>query len=121
VAIFRNNAELCENVSEQLIGHIVGLIEHKQRNAVFLELLQVIVGGCEKGLDLCQIKVVEEIGKAADDVRQFYVDSASFEQLMEMIRSVKIADLDAAHPLRYHIELVRLMALCTKGKNEVKQ
>jgi hypothetical protein len=52
-------------------------------------------------------------------VRQFYVDSASFEHLMEMMRSVKSVDLDAAHPLRYHIELVRLLALCTKGRNEV--
>jgi hypothetical protein len=63
VAIFRNNAELCEKVPEQLIAHIVGLIEHKQRNAVFLELLQWMVGSCEKGLDLCQVKVVEEVSK----------------------------------------------------------
>lgn len=63
MAIFRNNPELCENVSEQLVAHIVGLIEQKQRNAVFLELLQVIVSSCEKGLELCQIKVVEEVRK----------------------------------------------------------
>ena len=61
VSIFRNNSELCENISEQFIGHIVALIEHKQRNAIFLELLQVIVGSCEKGLDLCQSKMVEEV------------------------------------------------------------
>uniref|UniRef100_A0A183CC87 Inositol 1,4,5-trisphosphate receptor n=1 Tax=Globodera pallida TaxID=36090 RepID=A0A183CC87_GLOPA len=121
VAIYRNNAELCENVSEQLIAHIVGLIEQKQRNAVFLELLQVIVSSCEKGLNECQIKVVEEIGKVSDDVRQLYVDSASFEQLIEMMRSCSLTDLDAAHPLRYHIELVKLMAMCTKGKNEATE
>uniref|UniRef100_A0A915CQ64 Inositol 1,4,5-trisphosphate receptor n=1 Tax=Ditylenchus dipsaci TaxID=166011 RepID=A0A915CQ64_9BILA len=119
VAIFRNNPDLCENVAEGLIGHIVGLIEHKQRNAVFLEFLQVIVSSCEKELDGCQIKVVEEIGKASDDVRQFYVDSASFEQLIEMMRNTH--DLDVTHPLRYHIELVKLMALCTKGKNEATE
>uniref|UniRef100_A0A914HGQ2 MIR domain-containing protein n=1 Tax=Globodera rostochiensis TaxID=31243 RepID=A0A914HGQ2_GLORO len=121
VAIYRNNAELCENVSEQLIAHIVGLIEQKQRNAVFLELLQVIVSSCEKGLNECQIKVVEEIGKVSDDVRQLYVDSASFEQLIEMMRNCSLTDLDAAHPLRYHIELVKLMAMCTKGKNEATE
>lgn len=105
VAIFRNNSELCENVVEGLIAHIVGLIEHKQRNAIFLEFLQVIVSSCEKELDGCQIKVVEEIGKASDDVRQFYVDCASFEQLLEMMSGP--IDLDVTHPLRYHIELVK--------------
>lgn len=119
VAIFRNNADLCENVVEGLIAHIVGLIEHKHRNAVFLEFLQVIVSSCEKELDGCQIKIVEEIGKASDDVRQFYVDCASFEQLLEMIKVN--TDLDVTHPLRYHIELVKLMAMCTKGKNEVTE
>lgn len=119
VAIFRNNADLCENVVEGLIAHIVGLIEHKQRNAVFLEFLQIIVSSCEKALDGCQIKIVEEIGKASDDVRQFYVDCASFEQLLEMMKTN--TDLDVTNPLRYHLELVKLMALCTKGKNEITE
>ena len=56
-------------------------------------------------MENCQIKVVEELGKASDDVRQFYVDSASFEQLLEMMRTVK--DIDITHPLRYHFELVK--------------
>lgn len=98
---------------------MVALIEQKQRNAVFLEFLQVIVASCDKEVEGCQIKVVEEISKASDEVRQFYVDSASFEQLMEMMRASQ--DLDVTHPLRYHIELVRLMAMCTKGKNETTE
>lgn len=61
VSIFRNNADLCENVSESLICHIVSLIEHKQRNATFLEFLQIIVSSCDKEVDGCQIKVVEEV------------------------------------------------------------
>nr|CAD2169339.1 unnamed protein product [Meloidogyne enterolobii] len=121
VSIFRGNSELCEHVSEHFIGHIVNLIENKQRNSIFLELLQVIVSSCEKGLDLCQNKVVDEIGKAAEDVRHFYVDSVSFEQLIEMMKKSNISDLDSSHPLRYHIELVRLMAMCTKGKNAVTE
>jgi hypothetical protein len=40
-AIFRGNVELCECVSETLIKHVVKLIEQKQRNAVFVEFLQV--------------------------------------------------------------------------------
>ncbi|KAI6200598.1 Inositol 1,4,5-trisphosphate receptor [Aphelenchoides besseyi] len=115
VSVYRNNPDLCQNVSEQLISHIVSLIEHKSRNAIFLELLQIIVSPSEKEMDEVQLKIVEEIGKASDEVRQFYVDSASFEQLIEMMRAN--VDLDVTSPLRYHIELVKLMALCTKGKN----
>jgi hypothetical protein len=105
VAIYRNNPDLCENVSECLISHIVNLIEHKARNAVFLEFLQIIVSSCEKEMDGVQLKVVEEIGKASDEVRQFYVDSASFELLTEMMQTD--TDLDVTSPLRYHIELVK--------------
>lgn len=54
-------------------------------------------------------------------MRQFFVDSASFEQLMEMMRNCSVTDLDAGHPLRYHIELVKLMAMCTKGKNDAAE
>jgi hypothetical protein len=92
-------------VPEILISHIVSLIEHKARNATFLEFLQVIVCSCEKEIDGVQSIIVEEIGKASDEVRQFYVDSASFEQLNEMM--MNHADLDLASPLRYHIELVK--------------
>ncbi|CAD5219928.1 unnamed protein product [Bursaphelenchus okinawaensis] len=115
VSVYRNNPELCENVSESLISHIVGLIEHKHRNAIFLEFLQVVVSSCEKEVDSVQLKIVEEIGKASDEVRPFYVDSASFEQLLEMMRNE--VDLDVVSPLRYHTEIVKLMAMCTKGKN----
>lgn len=61
VSVYRNNPELCENVSESLISHIVALIEQKQRNAIFLELLQVIVSSCEKEVDGVQLKIVEEV------------------------------------------------------------
>jgi len=37
------------------------------------------------------------------------------------MKKSNISDLDSSHPLRYHIELVRLMAMCTKGKNAVNE
>uniref|UniRef100_A0A7E4V258 Inositol 1,4,5-trisphosphate receptor n=1 Tax=Panagrellus redivivus TaxID=6233 RepID=A0A7E4V258_PANRE len=121
VSIFKGNAELSENVAEGLIAHVVSLIEHKQRNAVFLEFLQVIVSSCEKETDTAQLKVVEEISKASDDVRQFYVDSASCEQLVEMMRTANEASMEPSHPLKFHIELVRLMAMTTRGKNGITE
>jgi inositol 1,4,5-triphosphate receptor type 1 len=47
------------------------------------------------------------------------MDSASFEQLNELM--INHADLDLTSPLRYHIELVKLMALSTKGKNSTTE
>lgn len=61
ISIYRNNKELCDNVSEGLISHIVSLIEHKARNATFLEFLQIIVCSCEKETDGVQLKIVEEV------------------------------------------------------------
>lgn len=61
MSIFHNNVELCENISDSLISHIICLIEHKQHDATFLEFLQTIVSSCEKEIDGCQIKIVEEV------------------------------------------------------------
>ncbi|KIH45027.1 RIH domain protein, partial [Ancylostoma duodenale] len=61
VAIFRNNRELASNVSEDLVAHIVNLIEHKSRNAVFLELLQSFVCIHDKEIETSQDKVATEV------------------------------------------------------------
>ncbi|PIO59679.1 RIH domain protein, partial [Teladorsagia circumcincta] len=106
VAIFRNNRELASNVSEDLIAHIVNLIEHKSRNAVFLELLQSLVCIHDKEIETSQDKVATEICSASDEVRALYVDNASFEQLEQMMQQAP-PYLDSSHPLKYHIELVK--------------
>ncbi|VDK41879.1 unnamed protein product [Anisakis simplex] len=117
VAIFKNNRDLSQNVSEELIAHVVRLIEHKARNATFLEFLQCVVCVYEKEIESSQEKVAQEICSASDEVRIFYSDSASFEQLVGMMQNTPPEELNADHPLRYHIELVRLLAMCTRGKN----
>ncbi|PAV87625.1 hypothetical protein WR25_26593 isoform A [Diploscapter pachys] len=65
VSIFRNNRTLSSNVSEDLIAHIVNLIEHKARNAIFLELLQSLVCVFDKEIETCQEKVAQELKEAA--------------------------------------------------------
>uniref|UniRef100_A0A8R1DTF9 Inositol 1,4,5-trisphosphate receptor n=1 Tax=Caenorhabditis japonica TaxID=281687 RepID=A0A8R1DTF9_CAEJA len=120
VAIFRDNRELASNVPEELIAHIVGLIEHNSRNPIFLELLQVLVCVYEKEIETCQEKVANEICAASDEVRQLYVDNASFEELESLMKEEKMLrgkENDRRKTLKYHIELVRLLAMCTRGKN----
>ncbi|UMM28392.1 hypothetical protein L5515_011260 [Caenorhabditis briggsae] len=120
VAIFRNNRELASNVPEELIAHIVGLIEHNSRNPIFLELLQALVCVYDKEIESGQEKVANEICAASDEVRQLYVDNASFEELEAMMKQEKESrgrETESRKPLKYHIELVRLLAMCTRGKN----
>ncbi|VDO49974.1 unnamed protein product [Onchocerca flexuosa] len=60
-AIFKNNRILCENVSEELIAHIINMIEHKARSAVYIEFLQTVVIVEEKEIKSAQEKVAEEV------------------------------------------------------------
>lgn len=53
---------------------------------------------------------------AGEDVLVFYNDRASFQTLMQMMRSERDR-MDENSPLMYHIHLVELLAVCTEGKN----
>lgn len=46
----------------------------------------------------------------------FYNDRASFQTLIQMMRSERDR-MDENSPLMYHIHLVELLAVCTEGKN----
>lgn len=46
----------------------------------------------------------------------FYNDKASFNHFIEMMRSERHC-MDEGSSLRYHVELVKLLACCTMGKN----
>ncbi|MCP9265766.1 Inositol 1,4,5-trisphosphate receptor type 1 [Dirofilaria immitis] len=120
-AIFKNNRVLCQNVSEELIAHVVNMIEHKTRSVVYIEFLQTVVMVQEKEIKSAQEKVAQKICSSSDDVRVFYADSASFEQLKQLMQNTGPEELNADHPLRYHIDLVRLLALCTRGRNSTTE
>lgn len=53
---------------------------------------------------------------AGEDVLVFYNDRASFQTLVQMMRSERDR-MDENSPLMYHIHLVELLAVCTEGKN----
>uniref|UniRef100_A0AC35U5D8 Inositol 1,4,5-trisphosphate receptor n=1 Tax=Rhabditophanes sp. KR3021 TaxID=114890 RepID=A0AC35U5D8_9BILA len=118
-AIFMNNHDLSENVAESLIAHVVGLIEHKGKNCLFLKFLQSIVSVQDKQIESTQLKVIEELIKSTEEVKSFYTNAAEFYTLKELMKKDYNVcnDLPDNNALNYHIELVRLMALCTKGKN----
>lgn len=57
-----------------------------------------------------------QLVNAGEDVLIFYNDRASFQILVQMMRSERDR-MDENSPLMYHIHLVELLAVCTEGKN----
>ncbi|VDO52894.1 unnamed protein product, partial [Onchocerca flexuosa] len=72
-------------------------------------------------VELTSKNISFQICSSSDDVRVFYADSASFEQLKQLMQNTGPEELNADHPLRYHIDLVRLLALCTRGRNSTTE
>ena len=60
--------------------------------------------------------MMQEMVHAGEDVLVFYNDKASFNYMINMMRQERNR-MDDGSALRYHIELVKLLACCTMGKN----
>ncbi|KAG5666903.1 hypothetical protein PVAND_014910 [Polypedilum vanderplanki] len=116
-AIFKDNLALCNEVNEKVIQHFVHCIEIHGRHVEYLKFLQTIVRAENQFIRKCQDMVMQELVNAGEDVLIFYNDKASFNNFMEMMRSYKRGELEDKSALNYHIELVRLLACCTMGKN----
>ncbi|XP_035209634.1 inositol 1,4,5-trisphosphate receptor type 1-like isoform X3 [Stegodyphus dumicola] len=115
-SIFMDNVALCNELSERVVQHFVHCIETHGRHVQYLKFLQTIVKAegqyIRKGQDI----VMQEMVNAGEDVLVFYNDKTSFNHLVEMMRSER-QRMDEAGPLQYHINLVKLLACCTEGKN----
>lgn len=72
--------------------------------------MKVIVGSL-----LCCDSTLQMVN-SGEDVLVFYNDRASFQTLIQMMRSERDR-MDENSPLLYHIHLVELLAVCTEGKN----
>ncbi|KAK1901662.1 Inositol 145-trisphosphate receptor type 1, partial [Dissostichus eleginoides] len=111
-----NNFQLCSEINERVVQHFVHCIETHGRNVQYLKFLQTIVKAENKFIKKCQDIVMAELVNAGEDVLVFYNDRASFQTLVQMMRSERDR-MDENSPLMYHIHLVELLAVCTEGKN----
>ncbi|KAG8201575.1 hypothetical protein JTE90_011244 [Oedothorax gibbosus] len=115
-SIFMDNVSLCNELNDRVVQHFVHCIETHGRHVQYLKFLQTIVKAegqyIRKGQDI----VMQEMVNASEDVLVFYNDKTSFNHLVEMMRSER-QRMDEAGPLQYHINLVKLLACCTEGKN----
>ncbi|XP_012156517.1 inositol 1,4,5-trisphosphate receptor isoform X2 [Ceratitis capitata] len=115
-AIFKDNLTLCNEVTDKVVQHFVHCIEIHGRHVVYLQFLQTIVKAENQFIRKCQDMVMQELINAGEDVLVFYNDKTSFNQFVSMMQSEK-SPLSDSSPLRYHVELVKLLACCTMGKN----
>ncbi|XP_060036772.1 inositol 1,4,5-trisphosphate receptor type 1 [Erinaceus europaeus] len=114
--IFMNNFQLCSEISERVVQHFVHCIETHGRSVQYIKFLQTIVKAEGKFIKKCQDMVMAELVNSGEDVLVFYNDRASFQTLIQMMRSERDR-MDEHSPLMYHIHLVELLAVCTEGKN----
>ncbi|XP_037926094.1 inositol 1,4,5-trisphosphate receptor isoform X3 [Hermetia illucens] len=114
-AIFKDNLALCNEVTDKVVQHFVHCIEIHGRHVAYLQFLQTIVKAENQFIRKCQDMVMQELINAGEDVLVFYNDKTSFNQFVAMMR--KHDPLTDDNPLKYHVELVKLLACCTMGKN----
>jgi len=131
-AIFQDNIQLCNEVSERVVQHFVHCIETHGQHVQYLRFLQTIVKSEGNYIRKCQDTVMQEskvvynrkaqdmtmgaLVNVGDEVLLFYNDKASFSTLVELMQSERHRT-DPSSPLMYHINLVQLLACCTEGKN----
>ncbi|XP_041447205.1 inositol 1,4,5-trisphosphate receptor type 1 S homeolog isoform X5 [Xenopus laevis] len=114
--IFMNNFQLCSEINERVVQHFAHCIETHGRNVQYIKFLQTIVKAEGRYIKKCQDIVMAELVNSGEDVLVFYNDRASFQTLVQMMRSER-ERMDENSPLMYHIHLVELLAVCTEGKN----
>ncbi|XP_064633177.1 inositol 1,4,5-trisphosphate receptor-like isoform X3 [Lineus longissimus] len=115
-AIFLDNVQLCNEVTEKVVQHFVHCIETHGRHVQYLRFLQTIVKAEGSFIRKCQDMVMAELVNVGEEVLLFYNDKASFQMLIELMQSERHR-MDESSPLMYHINLVKLLACCTEGKN----
>eukprot|EP00117_Sycon_ciliatum_P039677 scpid27301/ scgid2512/ Inositol 1,4,5-trisphosphate receptor type 1; IP3 receptor isoform 1; Type 1 inositol 1,4,5-trisphosphate receptor len=114
-SIFQNNPDLCMKISGDLVSHIFHCLE-KERHVRYLQFLQAVVKVEGQNMRKLQDLVMQELASSGDDVLVFYNDPKAYTHLCELMQS-PTERLHENTELSFHVHLVRLLALCTEGKN----
>nr|BAA14399.1 inositol 1,4,5-trisphosphate receptor [Drosophila melanogaster] len=117
-AIFKDNLALCNEVTDKVV-HFVHCIEIHGRHVAYLQFLQTVVAAENQFIRRCQDMVMQELINSGEDVLVFYNDKGSFNHFVQMMQQQMLGmeKLSDDSPLKYHVELVKLLACCTMGKN----
>jgi len=122
-AIYSGNTELCRGISPSIIGTTVSAIERHGRQPMYLKFLQAVLKPEDTVLQPSQNLILKHIESAREDIFQMYIDDESLPKLSDMmVNSYSVAETtESLHrsntELEYHVELMRLLAIITEGKN----
>lgn len=123
--IFKDNAVLCNELSERLVQNFVHALELQnveESKVPYLEFLQTIaiIDGHE--VKKCQDMIIAEIINS--DVMSFSSDKTYIDELCLLMQkqqpqsSEELAGETAiGHALAFHVNLIKVLIACTVGKN----
>lgn len=114
--IFVGNKELCNNVPEKLISHLVNTIGAREPHVTNLNILKSIASLDGVPMKRTQEKILSSLSTAEGNVLVFYNDDVSFKELLRLM-SAPEEDTASRDTLTYHITLIALLASCAEGKN----
>ena len=103
-AIFKENENLCQQVDNVLVQHVILCLEAQGKNILYLQFLKNIVYPENQPLKHCQDVVIKELAKI-------------FELEASAIADVEASFSQNSDSVSFHIELVNLLSLCTMGRN----
>lgn len=125
LAIYSGNTELCRSITPTVVSTVVSAIERHGRKPIYLEFLQTILKPEDTVLQPSQNMILKHIESTSDEVFHLYDDDESLPKLVSLMISTYSDETDADATtvannkleLQYHIELMRLLANVTEGKN----
>ncbi|KAI6654157.1 Inositol 1,4,5-trisphosphate receptor 1 isoform [Oopsacas minuta] len=113
-SIFENNEDLCMKVTEDIIQKFISAIEKESvPNMAYLHFFQTVV----KVQNKCIVKnqdIIMNTLMSSDDVLKLCNDEKSLQMLEE---SMYRNNEDLLRGYKYHLNLIKLIALCVEGRN----
>jgi hypothetical protein len=116
--VFKDNMVLCNKVRESEIQYFIQCIE-KGRDVRFLKFLQTIMKVNGQPIKRTQELVMSEIANAGDEVLLFYHEQQMHQFIELMVKEQGSASCTS--DLNYHLNLLRLLTICTEGKNVITE
>lgn len=121
-AIYRDNAELCENVKLDILQQFIGLIVHHGRQPRFLELFEVIQVVNSRPLPDNQRKVLN-LFLGSEEQRRYLLFLRPDEDHEFCFEPLPPHEQALSHyediPISYHFQLFRVLMKCGFGVNKV--
>lgn len=122
-AIFEDNSELSRHVTKQTIdSYVLAMSTNGTRKISHLNVFRALIKPNGQIQSHAQTMIMDALLSLPDDFLQLYADGNGFKRLVRLMGAAAPEDVDTSNPystseLAFHIELVRLLSICTEGFN----